>query len=107
MKWGGLRSKTKRGGGGGIGGRRFVACQNMHGGDLICPSIAFCLICYTSDSFSDTVDLFNSDGGIWSTAQLSVARDFLAATSVQNVALFAGGRLSGPLCTLSDGVRLC
>ena len=29
--------------------------------------------------------------GTWSTAQLSVARGYLAATSVGNVAIFAGG----------------
>ena len=29
--------------------------------------------------------------GVWSTAQLSVARGYLAAASVGNVALFAGG----------------
>ncbi len=74
---------------------------------MICPTFAFCLIYYTTGSFSDTVDLYNSDSGAWSTAQLSVARDFLAATSVQNVALFAGGGVSGSLCTLPDGVRLC
>ena len=37
---------------------------------------------------SNAVDLYNY---IWSTAQLSVARDSLAATSVGNVAIFAGG----------------
>jgi hypothetical protein len=37
------------------------------------------------------VDLYNSASGTWSTAQLSVARKFLAATSVGNVAIFAAG----------------
>ena len=32
--------------------------------------------------------------GTWSTAQLSVARSFVAATSVGNVAIFAGGNCS-------------
>ena len=40
---------------------------------------------------SNAVDLYNSASGTWSTAQLSVARSFLAATSVWNVAIFAGG----------------
>ncbi len=40
---------------------------------------------------SNAVDLYNSASGTWSTAQLSVARRFLAATSVGNVAIFAGG----------------
>ena len=39
----------------------------------------------------DSVDLYNSASGAWSTAQLSVARGILAATSVGNVAIFAGG----------------
>ena len=40
---------------------------------------------------SNAVDLYNSASGTWSTAQLSVARRYLAATSVGNVAFFAGG----------------
>ena len=40
---------------------------------------------------SNAVDLYNSASGTWSTAQLSVARWYLAATSVGNVAIFAGG----------------
>ncbi len=40
---------------------------------------------------SNAVDLYNSASGTWSTAQLSVARCRLAATSVGNVAIFAGG----------------
>ena len=40
---------------------------------------------------SNAVDLYNSASGTWSTAQLSVARFHLAATSVGNVAIFAGG----------------
>ena len=40
---------------------------------------------------SNAVDLYNSASGTWSTAQLSVARNSLAATSVGNVAIFAGG----------------
>ncbi len=39
----------------------------------------------------NAVDLYNSTSGTWSTAQLSVARIQLAATSVGNVAFFAGG----------------
>ena len=42
---------------------------------------------------SDAVDLYNSASGTWSTAQLSVARYGLAATSAGNVAIFAGGEL--------------
>jgi hypothetical protein len=38
--------------------------------------------------------------GTWSTAQLSVARYDLAATSVGNVAIFAGGAAYGGNCSL-------
>jgi hypothetical protein len=41
--------------------------------------------------FFNAVDLYNYTSGTWSTAQLSVARSPLAATSVGNVAIFAGG----------------
>jgi hypothetical protein len=40
---------------------------------------------------SNAADLYNGASGTWSTAQLSVAREYLAATSVGNVAIFAGG----------------
>ena len=43
------------------------------------------------NGYSNAVDLYNSASGTWSTAQLSVARSNLAATSVGNVAIFAGG----------------
>jgi hypothetical protein len=39
---------------------------------------------------SNVVDVYNGVTGAWSTAQLSVARIYLAAASVGNVALFAG-----------------
>ena len=40
---------------------------------------------------SNAVDLYNIASGTWSTAQLSVAREQIAATSVGTVAIFAGG----------------
>ena len=46
---------------------------------------------------SNAVDLYNSASGTWLTAQLSVARGYFAATSVGNVAIFAGG--SGGNCS--------
>jgi hypothetical protein len=48
---------------------------------------------------SNAVDLYNSASGTWSTAQLSVARWFLAATSVGNVTIFVGG--SAGNCSLT------
>ncbi len=38
------------------------------------------------------MDLYNSASGTWSTAELSIPRTGFAATSVGNVAIFAGGR---------------
>jgi hypothetical protein len=46
--------------------------------------------------YSNAVDLYNYTSGTWSTAQLSVARFRLAATSVRNVAIFAGGNTDYP-----------
>ena len=43
------------------------------------------------DGASNVVDLYDSGTGRWSTAQLSQARDYLSATSVGTVAIFAGG----------------
>ena len=40
---------------------------------------------------SNVVDVYNGTTGAWSTAQLSVARYLVAAASVGNLALFAGG----------------
>ena len=44
--------------------------------------------------------------GVWSTAQLSVARNGLAAASVGNVAIFAGGyqyNITGSVLLLIEG----
>jgi hypothetical protein len=35
--------------------------------------------------------MYNSATGIWSTAQLSVPRHYVASVSIRNVAIFAGG----------------
>jgi hypothetical protein len=45
-------------------------------------------------SVLNTVDIFDAISGRWSTAALSVARYYLAATSLpdQGLAIFAGGR---------------
>jgi hypothetical protein len=42
------------------------------------------------------IDLFNRVTFVWSTAQLSVVRYSLAATTVGKFALFAGGELDTP-----------
>jgi hypothetical protein len=53
----------------------------------------------TAGGYSIAVDLYNGASGTWSTAQLSAARVYLAATSVGNVAIFAGG--VGGNCSLT------
>jgi hypothetical protein len=71
----------------------------------VCPSTACSLMRATTGlggKLSNVVDLYNSATGAWSTAQLSVARYYLAATSVGNVALFGGGTQGG--CILVQGV---
>jgi uncharacterized protein YkvS len=58
----------------------------------VCPEIACSLMRATAGGVaSNAVDLYNGATGTWSTAQLSVARWGLAAASVGNVAIFAGG----------------
>jgi hypothetical protein len=52
---------------------------------------------FAVDVWSNSVDIYNSVTGAWTTAQLSVARYSLAATSVGNMALFAGGAQQGAL----------
>jgi hypothetical protein len=55
-------------------------------------------MCATADGTAlNVVDVYNSATGAWSTAQLSVARSSLAAASVGNVALFAGGWIGSAL----------
>jgi hypothetical protein len=56
--------------------------------------------------YSNAVDLYNSASGTWSTVQLSVGRSDLAATSVGNVAIFAGGYAGMFRVALCQGVRL-
>ena len=58
--------------------------------DIFCEPLKF-----LSGVNSKAVDLYNSATRTWSTAQLSVARRFLAAVSVGNLALFAGGHTGG------------
>jgi hypothetical protein len=66
----------------------------------VCPATASSLTRATSGggpyAFCWAVDLYNVTTGAWSTAQLSVSRVYLAAASVGNVALFAGGNGIGP-----------
>jgi hypothetical protein len=46
-----------------------------------------------ADDDSNVVDLYNTATGVWTTARLSVGRRRLAAASVGDVAMLAGGSL--------------
>ena len=49
------------------------------------------------------MDIYNSATGAWTTAQLSAARNSLAATSVGNFALFVCGSYYGTILLLDKG----
>ncbi len=72
----------------------------------VCAAAACRLIRDTAvtagSGFSNAVDLYNSASGTWSTAQLFSARGGLAATSVGNVAIFAGGTTGAIAGTTSN-----
>jgi hypothetical protein len=53
---------------------------------------------------TNAVDLYNFTSGTWSTAQLSVARYYFAATSVGNMAIFAGGSGNCSLTLFVEGL---
>ncbi len=70
--------------------------------------------CSVGGGFSNVVDIFNADTGTWTTAALSQARNFLAATSLPNegVAIFAGGEgmfccVCLSCCRMGLGARGC
>ena len=55
------------------------------------------LISDSGTSYSNVVDIFDGSSGRWSTAVLSVARQYPSATSLPNqgLAIFAGGATDG------------
>ena len=59
----------------------------------------------TAGGDSDVVDIYNSATGAWTTAQLSVARSQLAATSVGTKAIFAGGYIASGTLAHGEDVR--
>ncbi len=70
--------------------------------------VALCLTCATADGVPyNVVDVYNVATGAWSTAQLSVGRYGLAATSVGNVAFFAGGLISAGALLCKNGCVRC
>jgi hypothetical protein len=76
--------------------------------DVQCHSLA-CDLCSffrilmqaVTGFLSNVVDMYSVATGLWTTAQLSVARYDLAAASVGNIAIFAGGRTSGSTVLLN------
>ena len=58
-------------------------CANFDSSFALCPITGI----------SKAVDIFDLSTGLWSTAELSIERTFLSATSVGSVALFGGGQL--------------
>ena len=69
----------------------FHVCVWCRVAACVCAASDCRLMRATAGAGSNAVDLYNSATGAWSTAQLSVARYSLAAASVGNVAIFAGG----------------
>ena len=74
--------------------------------DSVCPATASSLMLATAGDYSAVVDVYNGTTGAWSTAQLSVARNSLAAASVGNVALFAGGSNNGAVLCMEGVIWL-
>ncbi len=68
--------------------RLCVWCRDV---SCVCAASDCRLMRTTAGARSNAVDLYNSTTGAWSTARPSVARYGLAAASVGNVAIFAGG----------------
>ena len=60
--------------------------------------------CADDSKLFNVVDIFDATAGTWSTAALSVARFFLAATSLPNagLAIFAGGVGACFCCVLQN-----
>jgi hypothetical protein len=91
----------------GMGWQMFVvACVLQYCGS-VCPAAASSFTRATADGavVYNVVDVYNGTTGAWSTAQLSVARWNLAAASVGNVALFAGGALGHGALLCREGVE--
>ena len=90
---------------GGGGGRMLASFE-------VCLSCRRLLLmpCAGLTAAVNTVDIFNATSGIWTTAALSAARYYLAATSLPNdgLAIFAGGKgAQHVLKSLIVGGRVC
>ena len=81
----------------------FHVCEWCRVVSCVCAASDCRLMRATAGNHFSSVDLYNSATGAWSTAKLSVARDGLAAASVGNVAIFAGGWTAGGMLLLIEG----
>ena len=72
-----------------------AGCKSGSSHSLLPVAAALMLMVATSAAFGVARAQGNGATGAWSTAQLSVARCCIAAASVGNVALFAGGAYNG------------
>ena len=99
-----MRCSSGRGGWGFIVARVFCVLCLMQFCGSVCPATASSLMRAIAGGTgaSNVTDVYNGTSGAWSTAQLSVARYWLAAASVGNVALFAGG-LTGSALLCREG----
>jgi hypothetical protein len=91
-----------------------VSSAGMRGGDVCMSRVVLEPLLLNTDTWRagstgafDAVDIFDATKGTWSTAALSVARYFLAATSLPNagLAMFAGGYASA-LYEYTSGLML-
>jgi hypothetical protein len=70
----------------------FDACDRFDAvARVLCARCCRDLMNAVAGDMSDAVDFYNSVTGAWTTAQLSVGREYLAAASAGNMAVFAGG----------------
>ncbi len=82
----------------------FHVCVWCRVGACFCASSDCRLMRSTAGAYSNAVDLYNSATGAWSTARLSVARNYPEAASVGNVAIFAGGWTGSVLLWIEGGL---
>jgi hypothetical protein len=57
---------------------------------------------FSGSTYSNRVDLFNANSGVWTTVSLSVGRDYPVCTSLGLVALCAGGQTASGRSSMVD-----
>ncbi len=88
-------------------GRGRLAAASV--GNMIIVAGGYTILPSSNPGFqaSDAVDLYHCATRAWTTVQLSLARYDLAAASVGNVAIFAGGVLTGGAFKCSEEMKRC